>query len=103
MESTSHNFSEVTSTSEESTARTKVSRGKSLRACVAKAVGWTLEAANAIPTQENCINKTSRLKRSWRFIEMGLISYVVIFGVTHASLKIITRTRTLKGGGFGLT
>ena len=34
---------------------------------------------------------------------MGLISYIATFGVTHASLKTITRIRTLKGGGFGLT
>ncbi len=59
MEPTSHSLTEVASTSEESTATTKVSRGKSLRACVAKVVGWTLEAANAIPTQEDCINKTT--------------------------------------------
>ena len=25
------------------------------------------------------------------------------FGMTHVILKTITRTRTLKGGGFGLT
>jgi hypothetical protein len=59
MESTSHSFNEVTSTSEESTARTKVSRGKSLRACVAEAAGWTLEKANESPIQEDHINKTS--------------------------------------------
>jgi hypothetical protein len=59
MESTSHSLNEVTSTSEESSARTKVSRGRSLRACVAKAVGWTLEKAKDLPIQEDHINKTS--------------------------------------------
>ena len=34
-------------------------RGISLKACVAKATGWTLEKANAPPVQEVDINKTS--------------------------------------------
>jgi hypothetical protein len=59
MEPTSHSFNEVTSNSEESTARTKVSRGKSLKACVAKAAGWTLEKANESLIQEDHNNKTS--------------------------------------------
>ena len=48
MESTSHSINEVPCTSEESTARTKVARGKSLKACVANAVGWTLEKAKDV-------------------------------------------------------
>ena len=36
--------SDSSSSSVESTARTPFRRGISLRACVAKAVGWTLEA-----------------------------------------------------------
>ena len=44
---------------EKTLAKAKVSRGISLRACVAKAAGWTLEKANAPPIQEASINKTS--------------------------------------------
>jgi hypothetical protein len=39
--------------------KVKRARGISLRACVAKAVGWTLEKANAPHVQEGNINKTS--------------------------------------------
>ena len=35
----------------------KGQRGISLRACVAKAAGWTLEKANAAQSQEATINK----------------------------------------------
>ena len=59
MEPTSHGFNEITSTNEKTLAKTKVSRGKSSRACVAKAAGWTLEKANALPIQETSINKAS--------------------------------------------
>ena len=38
----------------------KGARGISLRACVAKAAGWTLEKANASLVQEASINKTSQ-------------------------------------------
>ena len=55
MESTSYNLSEVSCTSEESTARTRVVRGKSLKACTAKAVGWTLEKATDAHVQEKHI------------------------------------------------
>ena len=34
-------------------------RGISLRACVAKAAGWTLEEANSITSQEASINKNT--------------------------------------------
>ena len=40
--------SKVSYTSEESTAKTRVVRGKSLKACVAKAAGWTLEKAKDV-------------------------------------------------------
>ena len=59
MESTSHSLIEVNSTCEKTLAKAKISRGISLRACVAKAAGWTLEKANALPIQEANINKTS--------------------------------------------
>ena len=36
----------------------KGARGISLRACVAKAAGWTLEKANSATSQEASINKT---------------------------------------------
>ena len=38
----------------------KGASGISLRACVAKAAGWTLEKANASLVQETSINKTSQ-------------------------------------------
>ena len=59
MESTNHSLTEVNSTNEKTLAKAKVSKGISLRACVAKAAGWTLEKANATPIQEASINKTS--------------------------------------------
>ena len=35
---------------------------------------------------------------------MGVAFYVTMsLGITHVILKTTTRTRTLKGGGFGLT
>ena len=40
----------------------KGQRGISLRACVAKAAGWTLEKANATTSQEATINKQSDSK-----------------------------------------
>jgi hypothetical protein len=39
--------------------KVKRARGISLKVCVAKATGWTLEKANAPPVQEGNINKTS--------------------------------------------
>ena len=59
MESTSHNLTGAKSVNETTLTNAKVSRGISLRACVAKAAGWTLEKANALPMQEASINKTS--------------------------------------------
>ena len=59
MEPTNHSLNEVTNTNEKTMAKAKVSRGISLRACVVKAAGWTLEKANALPIQETSINKTS--------------------------------------------
>ena len=40
----------------------KGARGISLRACVAKAAGWTLEKANATTSQEATSNKQSDSK-----------------------------------------
>ena len=37
--------------------RPKRARGISLRACVAKAAGWTLEKANSTTSQEVNVNK----------------------------------------------
>ena len=59
MESTSHNPTETKGTNEKTLAKAKIVRGISLRACVAKAAGWTLGKANALPPQEANINKTS--------------------------------------------
>ena len=59
MDSTNKGLAEVKGKEEKTLAKSKVSREMSLRACVAKAAGWTLEKANALPTQEASINKTS--------------------------------------------
>ena len=59
MDSISNNFAEAKGTEGNSVVKVKTSRGISLRACVAKAAGWTLEKANATPIQEASINKTS--------------------------------------------
>ena len=48
MESTS----ESSCNSVESTARTHFTRGKPLKACVAKAAGWTLEKAQDVTLPE---------------------------------------------------
>ena len=48
MESTS----DSSYNSVESTARTRFTRGISLKACVAKAAGWTLEKANDVTLPE---------------------------------------------------
>ena len=48
---------EASCTSEESTARTRFARGKSLKVCVAKAAGWTLEKAKGITLPEVKVNK----------------------------------------------
>ena len=48
MESTS----EGSCNSELSTARTRFTRGKSLRPCVAKMAGWTLEKAKDVTLPE---------------------------------------------------
>ena len=57
MESTNDGLSEVSCTSEESTARTRFIRGKSLKACVAKAARWTLEKAKDVTLPEIEDNK----------------------------------------------
>ena len=44
--------SEDSCSSVESTARTRFTRGKSLKACVAKAAGWTLEKAKDVTLPE---------------------------------------------------
>ena len=83
--------------------KTKMARGISLRACVAKAVGWTLEKANSIISQEASINKTPWFKVMWvpSDMEVTFQATTSFYGV-HVILKPITRTRVLKGGGFGL-
>ena len=59
MESTSHSLIEAKGTNEKTLAKAKVSRGISLRVCVAKATDWTLEKVHALPIQEAGISKTS--------------------------------------------
>ena len=84
--------------------KTKGARGISLRACVAKAAGWTLEKANATSSQEASINKISWLWMMWMSPDMEATFHTTLsYKRMHVILKTITRTRTLKGGGFGLT
>ena len=59
MDSMSKSLAEVKDTEGKTVVKAKVSRRISLRACVAKAEGWTLEKANALPMKEASINKTS--------------------------------------------
>lgn len=47
----------MTCDSTESTARTRIRRGISLKACVAKAAGWTLEKAKHTTSPEVNDNK----------------------------------------------
>ena len=104
MESANHSLTEVKSTNGKTLAKAKVSRGISLRACVARAAGWTLEKANALPSQEASMNKTSWLYGKREPIEIEVtFHFYYEFGMTHVIPKTITRTRMLKGGGFGLT
>ena len=58
MDSMSKGLAEVKDAEEKNVVKAKVSRGISLRACVAKAEGWTLEKANSLPMKEASINKT---------------------------------------------
>ena len=50
---------EVKSTNEKALAKAKVSKGISLRVCVAKSMTWTLKEANDLLSQEASISKTS--------------------------------------------
>ena len=59
MDSMSKGHAKVKNTEEKTVVKAKASRGISLRAYVAKAAGWTLEKANALPMKEASINKTS--------------------------------------------
>ena len=61
MDSISQGLAEAKGTEEKSLVKVKTSRGVSARACVAKAMTWTLEKANAIPS-----HKASISKASWR-------------------------------------
>ena len=59
MESTSHSLTEAKITNDKALANVKISKGISLRTCVAKAADWTLEKTNVSRVQEASINKTS--------------------------------------------
>ena len=78
MEPISHVLNELTSTREKTSAKTKVSRGSTLRAFVAKAAGWTFEKANDLPIQDDYINKTSWLEVSCELIEVKLIFHIIM-------------------------
>ena len=75
--------------------KTKGTRGVSLRACVAKAAGWTLEKANSTMSEDTNINKTP-------WIQVTMVSHhngdtlrtLLCFHGMHVILKTITRTRT---------
>ena len=81
----------------------KYAREKSLKACMAKAKGWTLKKGESPPIHEASINKMT-----WFYVRFVPNEMAIIFHITtrlhgvHVILKTITRTRTLKGGGFGL-
>ena len=45
-------ISKVSSNSEESTSKNRFTRGKSLKVCVAKAAGWTLQKAKDVNLPE---------------------------------------------------
>ena len=91
---------EDSSNGNEKEARIKGVRGISLRACVAKAAGWTLEKANFATSQEATTSKQSDSK--W-FEHIGMWKEHFKLHELHVIIKTITRTRTLKDGGFGLT
>ena len=57
MESTSYSLAKAKSVENNSLAKAKISRGLSAKACVAKAMTWTLEMANALPSHEASISK----------------------------------------------
>ena len=91
---------EDSSNGNEKEARVKGVRGISLRACVAKAASWTLEKANSATSQEATTNKQSDSK--W-YEHIGMWKEHFKLHDLHVILKTIIRTRTLKGGGYGLT
>ena len=47
-----HGINKWACSSVESTAKTRFTRGKALKACVAKAAGWTLEKAKDVTLPE---------------------------------------------------
>ena len=103
MESTTHSPTKVKSTDDKTLAKAKVARGIPLRACVARAAGWTFEKADASSPQEGNINKTSWLWVSWTHWDGNYVQCYYKFWCNTCDSQTITRTRTLKGGGFGLT
>ena len=59
MDSTSKSLTKAKGTEEKSLAKAKNSRGMSAKACVAKAMTWKLEMANALSNYEASISETS--------------------------------------------
>ena len=59
MDSISKGLAEAKDTEEKSLVKAKTSRGISAKACVAKAMTWKLEKANALPSHEASISKAS--------------------------------------------
>ena len=82
----------------EKEVKIKRARGMSLRACVAKAARWTLEQAKRLR-----LIKHNDLKRYVFLGHENYFAYDSRLWNVHMILKTITRTRTIKGGGFGLT
>ena len=88
MESTSGS----SHSSVESTARTRFTRGISLKACVAKAAGWTLEKAKDVTLPEIKECKTTSCVYS-----KGRLSYQEMSSTCHHNYSTWARTKS-KGG-----
>ena len=77
---------EVSCNSEESTARTQFTRGKAMKACVAKAAGWTLEK-----TKDVTLPKIKEYKMTWCGLIWKSISCVHSNGIPELYIEILRR------------
>ena len=66
----------------------KGARGISLKACVAKAAGWSLEKANSATNQEATTNKTQWFKMAWLFLDMKSTTQVI-----HSFMKYMSSSK----------
>ena len=82
MESTN----EGSCNNEVSTARTRFARGKSLKACMAKAAGWTLEKAKDVTMVE-----IKEYKMTWCGLSRKLLICVDSNGILELYIGILRR------------